>query len=140
MKKILFILCLLISFNNYSQSILDLEQIEEKYPLGVGGYFSSDGKCLFDCGDFDSNSSDVDKIAYYSADYFEGDFMASNSISIQWYCDTNGKLLSYKRIRFSKYDENAPNPRRKSGKGKSFLVGTEIEFWKSGRIKNIKHY
>jgi hypothetical protein len=140
MKKILFTVYLLISCCSYSQSIIDLEQVEQKFPNGVGGYFSEEGKLLFGGSGFDSSSAEVNKVSFYKGDYFEGDLFSSNSIQIKWYCDSDGELLGYKSIGFLEYDKNASNPNRKSGKGNFFRVGTNIEFWKSGRIKEITHY
>ena len=139
MRKLLLILFVTALFQVNAQPLLEISQIEEKYPNGIGAYFSENNSLLFDGGDFDSNSSDIDKVDYYRASYYEGDLMMSNRVDIESYCDSQGNILGFKRIRFIEYDKNASNPSRKSGKGKLFLVGTELEFWKSGRIKKISH-
>ena len=137
MKKILFTLALLISFSSFGQiSILDSKKIIDKFPNGVVAYMDIDGNYLFDDKATEDNISefknhiDFSKISYYDVMSFEGGFLSSNSVHLQYYCDKDGKPSSIKQFFFKEYDEES-----KQG----FLVGTEITYSRNGTIKSINH-
>ena len=137
MKNILFTLALLLSFGSYSQSILNSDQMFDKYETLYGQYIDVDGNRLFlpdepnheNISEF-KNHPDFDKIDYYLLICFEGDFLNSNSFWIKYYCDDEGKRSSIKQIFFKNYDEK---------KETSNWVGTSIKYWRNGKIKKIEH-
>ena len=140
MKNLLHIFILLISFSSFGQirtiSILEGGQLEEKFSNGIVGYFDINGNLLFEgkasernIGDF-KNHIDFKNISYYQWLAFEGDLLGSDSVNIQYYCDTNGNPTSIKYIAFKGYDEFQDKP---------FWVGTRIEYSRNGSIKKIEH-
>tara|TARA_B100002052_G_C15498388_1_gene426039 strand:+ start:93 stop:512 length:420 start_codon:yes stop_codon:yes gene_type:complete len=137
MKSILFTLALLISFNSFGQiSILDGNQIYDKFPNGLVGYRDIDGDLLFDgeasednINEF-KNHSDFSEISYYDWMAFEGKLFESNSVHIQYYCDEDGYPISMKQIFFKKYDEECDC---------GIQVGTMIKYRRDGTIKSIDH-
>ena len=132
MKKLLFTLALLISFNSFTQeNILTIDQMISEYPNYIVGYHNSDGEILFDgevnSGNIDDNRNhpDFNNISYEGWLMFEGDYFESAGAIVKFYCDENGYPTSVKEIIFK--DEQG------------YIVGTEISYWKNGKIKSLKH-
>ena len=110
MKKILLLVSLLCTINVFGQiSILDGNQLSDKFPNGLVGYMDIDGDLLFDgkaseknISEF-KNHSDFSEISYYDWMAFEGELLKSNSVHIQYYCDKDAYPISVKQIFFKKY-------------------------------------
>ena len=75
MKKILFTLALLISFSSFGQiSIIDIDNIEKKYPTTIGVFKDDSGNIIY-----------MEYASTYEQAYFEGDLFKSNGVFIDYY-------------------------------------------------------
>ena len=137
MKKILFSLAILISLFSYGQKSTYLGDLYLIYPNGMEGYEDINGETLFD-GEATQdnissfrNHSDFKKIDHYTTILFEGEYIESDKVIIEYYCDENGIPVTMKSFLFAEWDE---------GDKEAYLTGTQIEYDRDGSINSITHH
>ena len=138
MKKLFYTLALLISFSSFGQiSLLNNEVLYETYPNILVAYYDINGDLLFDNRATSENISefinhqDFNKIYLYSEMCFVGDYLLSDAVLLDYYCDDKGNPISIKKIRFKCHSET---------ENTGLLTGTEIHYSRDGKITELIHH
>ena len=135
MKKLLLLLLVAPMFG-FGQVVLDVANIEKKYPTVVAGYFDRYDKLLFNgeaaehnISEF-KNHNDFDEIYTYSLTCYEGSWGRSNLAIVNYYVDGKGNPTTVKEVYFKKYDAQT---------SKLISAGTSIKLNRDGTIKSLIH-
>lgn len=95
MKKFIILLFispfLLLSQVTVETSILTVDDLLDHYPNVVSGYYDSNDEILFDGGDLDTNSEDIEKVHQYKVLMFSGEMYNSDAARLIFWAWPDGE-------------------------------------------------